>query len=148
MTTCLRILIVEDEALIAMDIEMLVTDEGHEVVAEAASLSDVAALDVALTPDVAFVDMHLADGSLGLDVSALIQERWPNTVIVYVTANPKKIPNDFAGAHGVIAKPFTHAGFKAALGYLNETVSDPPPVSPQPSSFVASPAFAAGWQRV
>lgn len=142
----LNVLIVEDEALIAMDIEMIVTDEGHEVVAEAATLMDVVEVRGDVDIHLAFVDMQLADRSTGLDVAALVRKRWPEAVIVFVTANPKKIPEDFAGAHGLIAKPFSHAGFKAALGYIDESVSQPPPVSPLPSSFVASPAFVARWK--
>lgn len=142
----LSVLIVEDEPLLAMDIEMMVEDAGHRVVAEAASLFDVQDLKDDTAPDVAFVDLQLARGTNGLDVNALIHQRWPNAIVVFVTANPKKIPEDFAGAHGLIAKPFSHNGFMSALQYLQEGVCDPPPVSPQPGSFVASPAFAASWR--
>lgn len=141
----LRILIVEDEPLLAMDIELMVENEGHTVIAEAASLYDVEELDDEVAPNVAFVDIQLARNTSGLDVNQLIQKRWPETIIVFVTANPKKIPDDFAGAHGVIAKPFTESGFTSALKYLQEGVCTPPPLSAQPGSFVASPAFASTW---
>lgn len=141
----LSILVVEDELIISMDIEMMIEDAGHRVMATAASLKAVAALPVETKPDVALVDMQLAQGSTGLEVNDEIQKRWPGTIVVFVTANPKKIPEDFAGAHGVIAKPFSSAGFIAALRYLEEGVCDPPPVSPEPGSFVASPAFGAHW---
>jgi transposase len=98
-----------------------------------------------LAPDLAFVDIQLAQGSSGLDVCRTIQSRWPDTFIVFVTANPKKIPDDFLGAHGVIPKPFTRNGLMSAMRYIEEGVCDPPPTSPQPASFIASPAFAASW---
>lgn len=142
----LSVLIVEDEALLAMDIETMVEDCGHRVIAEAASLFDVVALDTALVPDLAFVDMQLASATSGLDVSALIRERWPKTVIVFVTANPKKIPDDFAGAHGVIPKPFSRNGLMSAMNYIAQGVSDPPPTGALPVSFIAAPAFAATWE--
>jgi len=141
----LGVLVVEDEALLAMDIEAMVEDTGHRVVGEGASLHDVVALDEALQPDLAFVDLQLAKGTNGLDVCALIRIRWPDTMIVFLTANPLKIPADFAGAHGVIAKPFSRSGLLSAMRYIAEGVIDPPPVSAQPSSFVAAPAFAASW---
>lgn len=141
----LRILIVEDEPLLAMDIEFMVENGGHEVVAEAASLYEVESLENSAAPDVAFVDIHLAQGTSGLDVNQLIQKRWPQAIIVFVTANPKKIPDDFAGAHGVIAKPFTESGFASALRYLEEGLCNPPPSSTRPGSFVASPALSASW---
>lgn len=141
----LSVLIVEDEALLAMDIEAMIEDIGHHVVGEAASLFDVEALSDTLSPHLAFVDVQLAKQTSGLDVARLISLRWPNTFIIFVTANPKKIPEDFAGGHGVIPKPFSRSGLQSALRYIEQGVCDPPPTSPQPSSFLASPAFAATW---
>jgi CheY-like chemotaxis protein len=143
----LSILVVEDEFIIAMDIEMMIEDAGHQVFGTGASLRDVEAMPTEKAPDVALVDMQLAQGSTGLEVNAEIRARWPDTAVVFVTANPKKIPEDFDGAYGVIAKPFSASGFVAALKYLEEGVCDPPPVSPEPGSFVASPAFAAQWNK-
>ena len=141
----LAVLVVEDEALLAMDIEAMIADAGHRVVAESASLHDVVALDGSLQLDLAFVDLNLAKGTSGLDVCALILSRWPGTMIVFLTANPLKIPADFAGAHGLIAKPFSRTGLLSAMRYIAEGVTDPPPLSAQPSSFVASPALSVTW---
>lgn len=141
----LNIVVVEDEPLIAMDMEMMVEDAGHKVIAEAASLYDAQSWDNSLNPDIAFVDIQLARQTSGLDVSKMIQVRWPQTIIVFVTANPKIIPEDFGGAHGVIPKPLSQNGFLAAMKYLQEGVCDPPPTIQQPNSFTASPAFAATW---
>ncbi len=140
----LDVLIVEDEALLAMDIEAMVVDSGHRVVAEAASFDDVAALRIE-PPDLVFLDMHLARGSSGLDVAALIRERWVDAVIVFVTANPKKIPADFAGAHGVIPKPFSRNGLMSAMRYLQQGMTAPPPSLPRPISFVPAPTIANSW---
>lgn len=141
----LAVLIVEDEALLAMDIQSMIEDSGHRVVGEAASLREVLALPSSLAPDLAFVDLQLAEDSNGLDVCRLIQSRWPGTGIVFVTANPAKLPPDMAGAHGVIPKPFSRNGLMSAMRYIGEGMLDPPPVSPLPSSFSASPAFLASF---
>jgi CheY-like chemotaxis protein len=141
----LSVLIVEDEAILAMDIESIVEDCGHRVIADAASLFDVEALETDLRPDLAFVDIQLARGTNGIDVARLIRNRWPEAFVVFVTANPAKIPEDYAGAHGVIPKPFSRSGLMSAMRYIEEGVCDPPPVSPEPASFVASPFFAANW---
>ena len=144
-TAPLAVLIVEDEALLAMDLEAMVEDAGHAVVAEASSLPDVIGLGSDLDPAVAFVDIQLASQTSGVDVARLIRVRWPATIIVFVTANPLKVPPDFAGAHGVIAKPFSRTGLISAMAFIAETLISPPPASPQPTSFVASPAYAASW---
>lgn len=142
----LRVLIVEDEPLLVMDVEMMVEDAGHQVVAEAASLYDVEAMDLTLSPDLAFVDMHLALGTNGLAVSALIQQRWSQTLIVFVTANPAMIPAGFAGAHGVLPKPFSRNGFVSTLDYLHQGITAPPPLSLKPADFVAAPSLLNGWK--
>ena len=146
----LRVLVVEDEALLAMDIEATVEDCGHRVIGGGASLFDVQGLarDAApdFTPDLALVDIQLACGTSGLDVCVLIRRRWPNATVVFVTANPKKIPDDFAGGHGVIPKPFSRNGLMSAVRYIVEAVTDPPPSGGVPPSFTAAPALSASWR--
>jgi CheY-like chemotaxis protein len=141
----LRILVVEDEALIALDIECVIEENGHKMVGEAASLFDVAMLDDSTRPDLAFVDVHLASGTSGIDACRLIRERWSDATIVFITANPRKIPDDYAGAHGVIEKPFSLRGLTLAMKYLEEGICDPPPTSAQPACFMATPAFVSSW---
>jgi CheY-like chemotaxis protein len=128
-----------------MDIESMIEDGGHRVVGEAASLFDVEDLQDGMSPDLAFVDLQLAHGTSGLDVCRLIRRRWPSAFIVFVTANARAIPDDYAGAHGLIPKPFSRNGLVSAMRFIEQGVCDPPPTLPQPASFVASPAFAATW---
>ncbi|RYE31404.1 MAG: response regulator [Hyphomicrobiales bacterium] len=144
-TKPLKVLIVEDEALLAMDVESMVEDSGHVVVGEAASLYDVEALKADIDPDLAFVDMHLAKGTNGLDVCALIQKRWADAIIIFVTANPSKVPPDFAGAHGIIAKPFSRNTFMSAIQYIGEILVSPPPSTAKPGDLVASTTLTASF---
>jgi CheY-like chemotaxis protein len=141
-TSPIKVIVVEDETLLAMDISAAVEDCGHQVIAEAVSLREVQAVSPSTRLDVAFVDMQLAEGSNGLDVCAHILTHWPAAIVVFVTANPKKIPDDFAGAHGVLPKPFSRNGLREAIRYIEEGICEPPPVQ-QRSHFHASPAFAA-----
>ena len=78
------ILVVEDEALLVMDLEAMLEDEGHRLVGEAMSLSEVESLSLDAPPDIAFVDIQLADNSSGLDVCRLIKDRWPSTAVVFL----------------------------------------------------------------
>lgn len=146
--TTLKVLIVEDEALLAMDIESMVEDAGHSVVGEAASVREVTALPIDLCPTLALVDIQLDEGSSGIDASAIIRTRWPAAAVVFVTANPTKIPEDFAGAHGVIAKPYSRNGLVKAIRYLEEAILAPPPVSTELGSLKVSPALAAEWEQL
>ena len=141
----LSVLIVEDEAILVMDIEAMVEDLGHYVIGEAASYQEVTEMTLDRAPDLAFVDVQLASGSSGLDVCQYLGDRWPETAVVFVTANPKMLPEDFLGAFGVIPKPFSRAGLLSAMRFLEEGILDPPPSIDAPPSFIASPRVARDW---
>jgi DNA-binding response OmpR family regulator len=140
----LKVLIVEDEALLAMELESLVEEAGHSVVGWATSSSEARSMVESTDADIAFVDIHLTDGPTGVEVAEYIGRK-RSSMVVFMTANPKRIPDHFAGAIGVIAKPYTMNGLTSALRYLQEGVRRPPPVSVRPAGFTLSPAFESVW---
>jgi two-component system, response regulator PdtaR len=71
----MKVLIVEDEALIAMDLAMLVTERGHDVCAMAASAAVAIAQAEAHEPDVVLMDIRLAQGSSGIDAARELHAR-------------------------------------------------------------------------
>jgi DNA-binding response OmpR family regulator len=140
----LRVLIVEDEVLLAMELEMALTDAGHEVVGHAMTCDDALGLARERKPDVAFVDIHLLDGPTGVIACEKIREQTTASVI-FLSANAARIPPDFAGAVGVIGKPYSMAGIHSAIDYLWEGIADPPPRKERPASLTLAPAFAEQW---
>lgn len=113
----LRILVVEDEALIALELECLLGDLGHVTVGVAGSSAEAIALARSTTPDVALVDVHLVDGPTGVEVARALSAD-PRMTVVFMTANAKRIPDDFAGALGVIAKPYSERVVASTLDYV------------------------------
>lgn len=140
----LSVLIVEDEALLAMELEELVDQAGHKVVGWATSSQEAKDLVSRVEADIAFVDVHLTDGPTGLDVAQYVAQT-KRSMVVFMTANPKRIPDDMPGAVGVIAKPYTMGGLLSALRYLQEGVRSPPPASERPVGFTLSPSFRESW---
>jgi two-component system, response regulator PdtaR len=114
-TKSLRILVVEDEILIALELESLLQDAGHTVVGIAASSREAVETGSRFKPDLAFVDIHLADGPTGVDVARRLNAL--GITVLFMTANAKRIPEDSAGALGVISKPYTERGVRQALDY-------------------------------
>lgn len=141
----LRVLVVEDEALLALQLESFLEDEGHLVVGSAMASDEARSLADATRPDLALVDIHLADGPTGVDVGRYIARELGCTV-VFMTANPKRVPDDFVGALGVIAKPYTNHGLYSALRFLMDAVRRPPPDLPGPASLQLAPAVEARWR--
>lgn len=142
----LKVLIVEDEALLAMELESLVEEAGHTVVGWAVSSKPAKDLVLRTEADLVFLDWQLADGPTGPDVARFIQEH-RTTMVVFVTANAASLPEDLVGAAGVITKPFTSHGLMAALKYLQEGVREPPPRSRMPLSLRLAPRLKTQWGR-
>lgn len=138
----MNILIIEDEVLLAMELESDLESAGHTVLGLATSSGEAFALLDRRRPDFAFVDIHLKDGPTGIDVGRqLASEDIP---YVFTTGNLKRIPNDFAGALGAIEKPYSVNGFRNALAYLTAVVEGkgaglaPPPSLGMPERSEAS----------
>lgn len=111
-----RILIVEDEMLVAMELEAILEDLGHESAGIAADLKGAMALGEGCNIDLALVDLNLRDGQTGPEIGRRLCDGCGVTVL-FVTANPALLGDGIAGTIGVISKP-THVGcVEAAVDY-------------------------------
>jgi DNA-binding NarL/FixJ family response regulator len=82
----LRVMVVEADALIAMDLAQTMEDSGAELVGTAATADDALALAVAATPDVAVIDLSLKGGGDGLSAANAIRRRC-DAVILFITGS-------------------------------------------------------------
>ena len=139
----LRVFVVEDEILLQMQLEVFLDEAGHLMVGSATSLAESLANAEPSRPDLALVDIHLADGPTGVDVGRALAER--GIPVVFMTANARRIPADFSGAIGIISKPYSQAGVAEALKFLVGAVKNPPPEQVPPPSLVLAPTLAARW---
>jgi CheY-like chemotaxis protein len=117
MGECVRLLIVEDEPFIAMDLEAIAQARGHEVVGVAASLTEAFDESGRSHPDAAFVDINLSDGFTGVEVARqLVRE---GVRVGFVTGNLEQAPEDMAGAKGAVEKPFSDESIAELLRVLD-----------------------------
>jgi two-component system, response regulator PdtaR len=77
----MRILIVEDEALIAMMLVDVLEDGGHEVMEPATTATEALALCEVMLPELALLDVNLRDGSNGVALARVLSDRWGLPVI-------------------------------------------------------------------
>ncbi|CDZ30720.1 response regulator [Neorhizobium galegae] len=131
----MKVMIVEDEMLLAMELESEVEAAGHEVIGVAMSSHQARDLLSASRPDFAFVDIHLMDGPTGIDVGRRLAEA--RVPFVFVSGNIKRLPDDFVGALGAIEKPYTVNGMKNALQYISAVLSGVDDLAPPPSLVLA-----------
>jgi DNA-binding response OmpR family regulator len=98
----LRILIVEDEALVAFAMEAHLTDAGHEVVGTADTFTDALRLAEETRPDLVLLDIQLAEGSSGLDVAHALHGR--GVACLFSTGNCPGLARE--DAVGCLHKPY------------------------------------------
>ena len=109
-----KVLIVEDEFLVALQLEDILLDNGYAVLGTVADAASLAMLGEA--PDVALVDLNLRDGLTGPAIARDLAGRYGARVI-YVTANPGQIDSPPETAIGVVQKPFSRQAILAAVTY-------------------------------
>jgi len=85
-----RILIIEDELLIAVDLADIVERQGHEVVATVDTASKAVSAAKEHRPDLILADIQLADGSSGIDAVKDILEQF-RIPVIFVTAFPQRL---------------------------------------------------------
>jgi DNA-directed RNA polymerase specialized sigma24 family protein len=109
------VLIIEDEAIIALDIEHLVRELGHRVTGIARTHREAIALVGAKKPGLVLADIQLADGSSGLDAVNEIL-RSISVPVIFITAYPERLlTGERPEPAFLITKPFQSDSVKAAI---------------------------------
>ncbi len=110
------VLIIEDEPVIAADIEALVTEIGHTVVDIAATRTEAVDAVARKTPGLVLADIQLADGSSGIDAVKDILARH-DVPVIFITAFPERLlTGERPEPTFLITKPFQPETVKAAIG--------------------------------
>jgi len=110
------VLIIEDEPVIAADIEALVTELGHTVVDIAATRTEAVDAVARKTPGLVLAEIQLADGSSGIDAVKDILARF-DVPVIFITAFPERLlTGERPEPTFLITKPFQPETVKAAIG--------------------------------
>jgi CheY-like chemotaxis protein/DNA-directed RNA polymerase specialized sigma24 family protein len=109
------VLIIEDEPLIAMDIESIVTSLGHRVNAVTRTRKEAVDAAKRKRPGLILADIQLADGSSGLDtVNEILQ--FADVPVVFITAHPERLlTGERPEPAFLITKPFSPDTVKALI---------------------------------
>ena len=111
------VLIIEDEPIIALDIEGMVRDLGHDVLGVARTHREAVSLvkSEGPAPGLVLADIQLADGSSGLDaVNEILTEI--EVPVIFITAFPERLlTGEKPEPAFLITKPFRPEAVKAAI---------------------------------
>jgi CheY-like chemotaxis protein len=111
-----KVLIIEDEPIIALDLENLVTELGHKVVAVAATKDDAVAKARSERPGLVLADINLGEGGSGIDAVSEILSSF-DIPVIFITAYPEKLlTGERPEPTYLIAKPFLPETVQATVG--------------------------------
>lgn len=86
-----QVMIIEDEAIIAMDISAIVSEMGHTVTGIARTRTEAVALAASNRPDLILADIQLADNSSGIDAVNDILAQFDDIPVIFITAFPERL---------------------------------------------------------
>jgi two-component SAPR family response regulator len=111
-----KVLVIEDEAIIAVDLEAIVTDMNHRVTGIGRTESGALKLAEQEKPDLILSDIQLADGSSGIDAVNRILEQHGDIPVIFITAYPERLlTGEGPEPAFLISKPYTEQQVRSAV---------------------------------
>jgi len=111
-----RVLIIEDESIIALDLENLVAELGHKVIGVAASKDEAVTKARGQLPGLILADINLGEGGSGIDAVTEILRSF-DIPVIFVTAYPERLlTGERPEPTYLITKPFLPETVQATIG--------------------------------
>ncbi|WP_179381109.1 response regulator [Jannaschia marina] len=111
-----RVMVIEDEPIIAADISAIVEDLGHSVVGVARTRDEAVKMGNSERPDLILADIQLADNSSGIDAVNDLMVNMPETPVIFITAFPERLlTGDKHEPAFLISKPYKEDQVQSAV---------------------------------
>ena len=111
-----NVMIIEDEAIIALHIKSIVQDLGHDIAGVARTRSEAIAMAASTHPELILADISLADGSSGIDAVKDILAVM-DVPVIFITAFPERLlTGERPEPTYLITKPFSPETVTATIG--------------------------------
>lgn len=111
-----RVMVIEDEAIIAMDLQDIVAEMGHAITGVARTASGAVRLAEKEKPDLILSDIQLADGSSGIDAVNEILRAAADIPVIFITAFPERLlTGERPEPAFVITKPYSEDQVRSAI---------------------------------
>lgn len=121
-----RVLIVEDEALVALTLEDILLEAGYLVCGIAHNPAEALLLAQEFAPEIAVVDVRLADNGDGIALADALMAMRP-LLILFATGNPAEVRDRARAGRGCLTKPFGAEWLLVALEAIQSGASHPIP---------------------
>ena len=120
----MKVLIVDDHAVVRHGLKSAIESQGYKVVAEAGSINEAQAFMAQTNPDAIIVDINLPDGS-GFDLVTWSRKVSPTTAIVVLTLNEGEEYVRAARSAGANAFIMKNAPLSDLIAALDFAISSP-----------------------
>ncbi|MGY0777881.1 response regulator [Azospirillum argentinense] len=117
----MKILLVEDEVLIAMEQSFYLESAGHEVHGPASTSEKALILAQEVKPDLALVDIHLAQGSSGIDAARRMTAL--GIPCLFVTSYREEVEPTREYGVGCLPKPFSQTSLVSAVEVVSAVLA-------------------------
>ena len=129
-----KVLIVEDDLMIADMAEEILVKHGYDVCGIARTVAEAAVLGTHHKPDLALIDMRLADGGLGTDVAKQLAPLG-RLGVLYASGNDAQVILTASEGDACLVKPYSYADLLRALELVAEIVATNKASPPYPHRF-------------
>jgi DNA-binding response OmpR family regulator len=130
----LKVLIAEDDFMIADMTEEMLVESGYEVCGIARTVDEAVALGRLHQPDLAVIDLRLADGGLGTEIAPQLGGL-AKLGVLYASGNVSHVMMSAANGHACLAKPYRSADLLRGLEIVIEMVASGTASKPFPRGF-------------
>lgn len=111
-----KVLVIEDEAIIAMDIQSIVADMGHAITGVARTRAMAGQVGRSERPDLILADIQLADNSSGIDAVNDLLSHYGDIPVIFITAFPERLlTGDKPEPAFLISKPYTEEQVRSSV---------------------------------
>jgi CheY-like chemotaxis protein len=139
----LKILIAEDNLMIADMAQDFLAGSGYEVCGIARTVGEAVTLARHHHPDLALIDLRLADGGLGTEIAAQLSP-FVDLGILYATGNISQVRLTTDDGHACLIKPYSASDLIRGLELVSGIVANGTAMAPFPRGFHVLPSPAAG----
>jgi CheY-like chemotaxis protein len=130
----LKVLIAEDDLMIADIAEEILIEPGYEVCGIARTVAEAVALAQHQKPDLAVLDLRLADRGLGIEIAARLLPLG-RIGVLYATANVSQVVLTTSDGDACLSKPYSSADLLRGLEIVAEIVATGKALPPFPKGF-------------
>jgi CheY-like chemotaxis protein len=142
----LKVLIAEDDLMIADAAEEILVECGYQVCGIARTVAEGIAIGLRHKPDLALIDLRLADGELGTEIATQLGA-FGRLGVLYATGNVSHLMLNAANGDACLSKPYSSADLQRGLEIVADMVATGTASPPFPRGFRVLPSAATARQE-